>query len=156
MEMAGNAAIGRPIRAADTSYGDLQPRPYGGGGHRVLARLPISVGQVDEHRDVLARRDFRQRTTVGGFENKGDDVGGFFDAAHHAVGTRRLVRVYIRLLVQPCLLGDQLDREQPVDLTPSGGDLGGDRVAQNLTDGGEQCSPTIVYCSGRIPSETCL
>jgi hypothetical protein len=46
------------------------------------------------------------RITVGGFEDKGDDVGGFFDAAHHAVGPRRLVGVHIRLLVQPRFLGD--------------------------------------------------
>jgi hypothetical protein len=32
-------------------------------------------------------------------------------------------------------------REQPIDLTPRGGDLGGDGVAQHLTDRGEQVLP---------------
>ena len=151
MEMAGNAAIWRAVRAADTSYGDLQPRPYGGGGHRVLAGLPISAGQVDEHRHVLAGRDLRQWITVGGFEDKGDDVGGFFDAAHHAVWPRRLRGVHVRFLVQPRFLGDQLDREQPIDLTPGGGDRGGDRVAQDLTDRGEQVLPNDRVLLGADP-----
>jgi hypothetical protein len=106
VQMAGNAAVWRPVRAADTTYGDLQPRPYGGGGHRVLAGLPISAGQVEEHRHVLAGSDLRQWVTVGGFEDKGDDVGGFFDAAHHAVWPCRLSGVHVRFLVQPRFLGD--------------------------------------------------
>jgi hypothetical protein len=141
MQIVGNAAVWRTAHATDTSYGDLQARLYGPGGHRVLAGLPISVRQVDEHRDVLASRDGRQRSIVGGFENKGDDVGRFFDAADHAILPRRLVGVNLGLLVQSRFLGDQLECEQPVDLPPSGGDLGCDGVAKHLTDGGKEVLP---------------
>jgi hypothetical protein len=138
MEIAGNAAVWGPVRASDPPHSDLQASPYGSRGHRVLARLAIAIGQVDEHRDVLAGRDGRQRATVGRFENKGDDVGGFLDAADHPVGTRRLVGVHVRLLVEPRLLGDQLQREQPINLAPGRGDLGRYSIAENLSDGSEQ------------------
>ena len=47
-------------------------------------------------------------------------------------------RVDACLLVQPGLLGDQLGGEQPVDLVPGGGDLGGDGVAEHLPDRAQQ------------------
>ena len=99
----------------------------------------------------MAGRDGRQRASVGRFENKGDDVVGFIDAAEHAVWTRRLVGVHIRLLVQARFLGDQLEREQPIDLTPGGGDLGGDGIAEHLTDGSEQIRPQSCTAQGGCP-----
>ena len=95
-------------------------------------------GQVDEHRHVLARADLRQPAAVRRFEHQRHDVGGLLDAAHHAVRAQRARRVDARLLVEPGLLGDQLRREQPVDLAPGVGDLGGDGVAEHLPDRGQQ------------------
>lgn len=47
-------------------------------------------------------------------------------------------RVDAALLVQPGLLRDQLGGEQPVDLVPGRGDLGGDGVAEHLCDRAQQ------------------
>ena len=138
MEVAGNAAVWDPLRSLDPPYGDLQPSPYSGGGHRVLPGLPVTVGQVDENRDVLSGCDRWEGTAVCWFDDESDHVGGLLDAADHAVGPSRLRGVHVRLLVEPCFLGDQLEREQPIDLAPGRGDLGGDGVAENLSDGSKQ------------------
>jgi len=63
---------------------------------------------------------------------------GFLDAAYDTVWAGRLGRIHGRLLVQPRLLGDQLEPEQPIDLAPSRSDLRCHGVAENLTDGGQQ------------------
>ena len=42
------------------------------------------------------------------------------------------------LLVEAGLFGDELGGEQPVDLVPGVGDLGGDRVTEHLADSAEQ------------------
>ena len=149
-------AVRRAVHAADPSHGDLQPRAHGRRGDRVLARLALAVGQVDEHRHVLTRRDRGQPAPVGRLEHERDDVGRLLDAADHAVRPQRARRVHPRLLVEPGLLGDELGREQPVDLVPGGGDLGGDRLAEHLTDRGEQVVADDRVLLGRIPSDTCL
>jgi hypothetical protein len=86
--------------------------------------LSITIGQVDKHRDVLSRRDSRQRTTVGWFQDKGDDVGRLLDTSDDTIGARRLSGIHVRLLIKPRLFRDELECEQPVDLAPRGGDLG--------------------------------
>lgn len=134
MQIAGNSAVGRAVHAAYAQHGDLQPSAYGGGRDRVLPGLPITIGQVDEHRNVLSRRDSWRRTAVGWFQDKGDDVGRLVDEPHHTIRTRRLRGIHVCLLVHPRLLGDQLQCEQPVDLTPGRGDLRCHRVAENLSD----------------------
>ena len=138
MEVAGNAAVWGPVRSLDPPHGDLQPSPYSGGRHRVLPGLPVTVGQVDENRDVLSGCDRWEGTAVCWFEDESDDVSGFLYAADHAVGASRLRGVHVRLLVEPCFLGDQLEREQPIDLAPGRGDLGRNGIAENLSDGSEQ------------------
>ena len=92
MEVAGNAAVWGPVRSLDPPHGDLQPSPYSGGRHRVLPGLPVTIGQVDENRDVLSGCDSWEGTAVCWFEDKSDDVSGFLDAADHAVGASRLRR----------------------------------------------------------------
>jgi hypothetical protein len=82
----------------------------------------------------LAGCNRRQRTAVSRFEHEGDDIRGFLDTAHDAVRPRRLSGVNVSLLVHPRLLRDELEREQPIDLIPSGGDLQCHSVAENLTD----------------------
>jgi hypothetical protein len=86
----------------------------------------------------LSRRDSRQRTTVGWFQDKGDDVGRLLDTSDDTIGARRLSGIHVRLLVKPRLFRDELECEQPVDLAPRGRDLGSDSFAQNLTHRGEQ------------------
>ena len=138
MQIAGNAAVWGAVHSSDPPHSDLQPRPNSCGRDRVLPGLPVTAGQVDEHRDVLSGCNSREGTAVSWFQNEGDDVRGFLDAANHAVWASRLRWVHIRLLVHPRFLGDQLEREEPIDLTPGGGDLGSHSVAENLADRGEQ------------------
>jgi hypothetical protein len=118
--------------------------------------LPSPIRQINKHRDVLARCDGRQRTTIDRFQNEGNNVVRLLDTAYDAVGTGRLGRIDVRLLIQPRLLRDQLEREQPIDLTPGRGDLRGYGITENLTNRGQQVLADYVYCSGRIPRETCL
>jgi hypothetical protein len=73
--------------------------------------LPSSIRQVNKHRDVLARCDGRQRTTIDRFQNEGNNVVRLLDTAYDAVGAGRLGRIDVRLLVQPRLLRDQLESE---------------------------------------------
>jgi hypothetical protein len=42
---------------------------------------------------------------------RGNDVGRFLDTAYDAVLARRLLGIYVRLLVQPRLIRDQLQRK---------------------------------------------
>ena len=58
----------------------------------------------------------------------------------------RLRGIHARLLIQPRLLRDQLQREQPIDLTPCRSDLRRHGVAENLADGSEQ-----VLTDDRVP-----
>jgi hypothetical protein len=122
----------------------------------VLPRLPAAVRQVDEDRDVLPRHDRRQPAAVGRLEHQRDDVRGLLDAPDHAVGPQRVGGIDVRRGVQPGLLGDELRREQPVDLVPGGGDLRRHRVAEHLADGGEQVVADDRVLLGRMPRETCL
>ena len=156
MEVAGNAAVWGPVHSSDPPHSDLQASPYSGGRHRVLPGLPVTIGQVDENRDVLAGCDRRQGTAVCWFEDEGDDVSGFLYAADHPVWSSRLRGGHVRLLVEPRFLGDQLEREQPIDLTPGRGDLGRYGIAENLTDGSEQMLADNRVLLGRMPRDTCL
>ena len=82
---------------------------------------------------------------------------GLLDSPDHPVRPQRLGRVDTRLLIQPGLLGDQLRREQPVDLVPGGGNLRRHRVTEDLADGGQQVV-TDDRCTapGVMPSEHVL
>ena len=57
---------------------------------------------------------------------------------HHPIRAQRPGRVDTGLLIEAGLFGDELGGEQPVHLVPGVGDLRGDRVAEDLTDRGEQ------------------
>jgi hypothetical protein len=100
--------------------------------------LPISIGQVNKHRDVLARCDCWKSTAVCGFEDEGDHVVRFLDTAYHPVRARRFRGIHTGLLVKPGFLSDQLEGKEPIDLAPAGGDFWCHGVAKNLTDRGEQ------------------
>jgi len=58
--------------------------------------------------------------------------------------------------VEAGLLGDELGGEEPVDLVPRVGDLGGDRVAEDLADRGQQVASDDRVLLRVTPSVTCL
>ena len=99
-------------------------------------RLPS--GRSTNTETYCPGRDLRQRAAVRGLEHQRHDVVGLLDAPDHAVRAQRVRRVDARLLIEPGLLGDQLRGEQPVDLAPGVGDLGGHGVAEHLPDRGQQ------------------
>lgn len=73
-----------------------------------------------------------------------------------AVGPYGCGRVDVGLLVEPCLFGDQLGREEPVDLVPGGTDLRSHGLAEYLTHRAEQVAPDDGVLLRPDAQEMCL
>jgi hypothetical protein len=58
MQIGGDPTVGCAVLAEHPPNRDLEPRAHRRRGDGVLPRLAITIGQVDEYRNVLARRDF--------------------------------------------------------------------------------------------------
>lgn len=122
----------------DLADGDLQAGAHRFRGDGVLPWLAVASGQVDEERDVVPRLDLRDRCAVRGLEHQGDDVVGLLDGSDDPVGPGRGGGVDAGGGMEPGLFGNQLGGEEPVDLVPGCGDLGGDGVTEDLPHCGEQ------------------
>jgi hypothetical protein len=86
------------------------------------------------------RRQLNTRPSAHGCQtaDSGSRVGSYTWYETVDEGDTRLRRVNVRLLIRLRLFGNQLEREQSVDLAPGGCDIWGHSVAENLADRGEQ------------------
>ncbi|GAA3495842.1 hypothetical protein GCM10019016_029430 [Streptomyces prasinosporus] len=134
VQVVGHLALGRRVlvHALDA---ELPLAGAGRPGEAVLPYLPGAVREGDADGDVLPRAEAAHRAAVDRAQPEGHDVGGLGDPLDDLPGPPLAPAA---LLVQPLLDGDQGVRHQPVDLVPGGGDLGGDGLAQDAGDGGEQ------------------
>ena len=122
-------------------HGLHRDRPLGGllaAGQGVLADLAGAVRQPDRDRHVLPGPEPGQGGAVGGGEQERHRVGGLL---HPSAYDERAPDVTVGdagARVELLLDRDQGAGHVPVDLVPRGRHLGGDRVAEDLDDGGEQ------------------
>lgn len=137
VQVPGDLAVGRAL-AAHALHGDRPQPGAGGAGEAVLAYLAGPVRESDLDGDVLAGPEGGCGRVLGGAQQEGGDVLGLLDPGGHLPGVPHIARQDALLRVEALLDGDQGARHQPVDLVPGGGDLRGDRVAQDVGDGREQ------------------
>lgn len=124
--------------AVDPLHRDPPLRVPGSGGEAVLADLPGAVGQCDLDAHVLTRAERGRRGPVGVPQDEGHGVGRLLAALGDLHRPPDLALGDAGLLIEPGLHGNERVGHQPVHLVPGRGDLGGDRVAEDLDDRGEE------------------